>query len=167
MALVMVGALNVLESASRDGLEDRAASAGAPDLGPAAPVSSTTVVTTTSVPSDSSTTTAPAVSPTVTMTSSSTNDNSDWVATVVVRVVDPLTGLPVTGATVEGRWSDGATSTTECITSEQGTCPLSSADINLRGSKSVESITLTIVSVTGNGVTYTEVPPSETVDNPL
>lgn len=166
VALAMVGGLNLLESASRGSLEDRAARAGSPDLGPGVPVSSTTVPPTTGAPVDPGTTSLPTLSPTASLEWTALKDGSDWVATVVVTVVDPATNAPVPRVNVVAEWSDGYTASTSCITSDDGTCPLSSAEINRTGKSLVPAVTLTITAISGDGVTYTQPPPSVVVPAP-
>lgn len=161
--LALFAGIHLLERASRDSLEARAASAGAPDLGPGVTAPPTTAAPTTAVPADPGTTTPPSLTPVASLTASSRKDGSDWVATVVVEVTDPTTGRPVPRVSVTAQWTSGYVATTSCVTSELGTCPMSSAEIDRTGGSAVSSVALVVTGISGDGVTYTQTPPSITV----
>lgn len=163
VALAALAGIGFLQGAAQDSLEDRAASAGAPDLGPGAPVAPTTAAPTTAAPLDPGTTAPPSLTPVATLTGSARKDGADWVATVVVKVTDQATGAPVPQVSVSAQWSSGYTAATSCVTSEQGTCPVSSAEIDRTGGSAVPSVVLTVTDISGAGITYTQAPPSITV----
>ncbi len=74
-----------------------------------------------------------------------------WRATITIVVHDAMEN-PVSGATVAGTWSAGDTSgqTLSCVTTGSGTCIVTSGRINT----SIASVTFTVTSVTGAGLTY-------------
>jgi subtilisin family serine protease len=83
------------------------------------------------------------------LTSSTTKSSRGWAATATVSVgqADSLT-LVVPGATVTGRWSNGASFS--CTTGTTGACSGSTGTLK----NTVGSVTLTISSVSGQAMTY-------------
>jgi PKD repeat protein len=80
------------------------------------------------------------------LTSSTASRNGGWTATVTIRVVDGALAT-VSGATVTGSWSTGATST--CTTGAGGTCA-----VTLNVSKKVASVTWSVSGITHASLTY-------------
>jgi PKD repeat protein len=72
-----------------------------------------------------------------------------WDATVTILILDDL-GDPVSGATVDGNWSDGANGGSSCQTVGDGTCQVDK--LNLKGN--VPSVIFSVSSVTLAGATY-------------
>lgn len=74
---------------------------------------------------------------------------SRWKATVTITVVDDL-GALVSGATVSGSWSAGASGGSSCTTGSLGTCSATKTKISTSGS----SVTFTVTSITKSGLAY-------------
>ncbi len=72
-----------------------------------------------------------------------------WTATVTISVHDSSHSL-VSGATVIGVWSDGATGTSECTTDGSGQCDVSKEGIP----KKVSSVVFTVSNVTHATLSY-------------
>jgi len=72
-----------------------------------------------------------------------------WNATVTVGVHDS-NELLVSGATVAGRWSNGANGSRECITRTEGMCSITRNNINRNSS----SVTFTVTDVTHTSNNY-------------
>jgi hypothetical protein len=113
-------------------------------------------------PTDESPTPTPAPSPTATPTPAadgtmhvgdldgvSLNNGSTWTAQVTILVVNN-NSVPVSGATVSGSWSNGASGLAQCSTGDNGTCQVSISGIR----KNIPSVTFTVTGVTANGLTY-------------
>jgi hypothetical protein len=77
------------------------------------------------------------------------NNGSTWTALVTILAADN-NGAPVSNATVEGSWSNGATGTATCTTNGSGLCTVSKSGIR----KNISSATFTVTNVTANGLTY-------------
>jgi hypothetical protein len=77
------------------------------------------------------------------------NPNQSWNATITITVHDASHG-PLSGATVTGVWSAGATGTGTCTTNTSGVCSTTKTNI----SKKSTSATFTVNSVTLSGYTY-------------
>jgi hypothetical protein len=80
---------------------------------------------------------------------SSTNDGNTWTAVVTITVHD-ANHVAVTGATVAGTWSDGASGSASCTTGSSGQCIASKASIPKR----TASARFTVSNVTHSSVTY-------------
>jgi Flp pilus assembly pilin Flp len=122
VAILLVGAIEHLNSAAHDELEDRGETGGAPgdaigDLSAGSvPTSVSTPSTVASSPGD---VVAAGVEPiAVTTTSGSGNK---WNMSVLITVRDSTTGAPLGGAIVTGSFEGDSRS---CTTDENGTCPL-------------------------------------------
>jgi hypothetical protein len=76
--------------------------------------------------------------------SSSAGKGGKWSATVSVRVEDNL-GNPVSGATVSGNWSGGASGSGNCTTDGSGVCDISKG--GLKGN--VSSVTFSVTDIAG------------------
>ena len=76
-----------------------------------------------------------------------TSQGRTWTAILTVQVHDAL-HAPVTGVTVTGVFSAGASGARSCITGSTGSCTI--ARYKLRSG----SITFTVANVTGSGLTY-------------
>jgi hypothetical protein len=73
-----------------------------------------------------------------------------WQANVTITVHDSL-HQPVSGASVSGAWSAGATGTATCTTGTNGTCTVSKGALTKR---TVASVTFTVNNVTKSGSAY-------------
>ena len=82
--------------------------------------------------------------------SSASSGRNKWNATVTITVHD-ASHNPVSGVTVSGTWSDGNVLSDSCTTGSDGTCSVTSGDINI---KKATSVTFTVTSLSGSGVTY-------------
>jgi PKD repeat protein len=80
------------------------------------------------------------------LTSSATARKGGWTATVTISVRDGQLA-PVSGATVTGSWSTGAS--TSCTTGSDGTC-----SVSLNANKKTVSVTWTLSGVTHATLTY-------------
>ncbi len=80
---------------------------------------------------------------------SSTPNGSRWNASVLVTVHNNSES-PVTGATVSGSWSNGASGSASCVTNSSGQCTVTVN--NLRGT--VNSVTFSVNNVSLAGNTY-------------
>jgi hypothetical protein len=78
-----------------------------------------------------------------------------WEARVGITIVD--SDGPVSEATVSGSWSDGASGTASCTTTDGGQCTVSVSD--LKGN--IPSVIFTVDDVTRTGVVYD---PSDNID---
>jgi hypothetical protein len=72
-----------------------------------------------------------------------------WRAIVTIKVVDD-SNQPVSGATVSGVWSNGATGSGSCTTNTSGTCSLNKNNIR----RATLSVRFTVNNVTKSGWTY-------------
>jgi subtilisin family serine protease len=79
----------------------------------------------------------------------STKNRLRWNAVVRIKVLD-ANGNVVSGASVSGSWSAGATGTSSCTTASDGTCTVSKSNLK----QSVTSVTFTVTNVTKSGATY-------------
>lgn len=80
---------------------------------------------------------------------SSVKSGTKWNGTVTVYVHD-TNHQPVAGATVYGKWSNGATGNVSCVTNSSGYCSITKTGLK----SSVSSITFTVTNVTRAGFTY-------------
>ncbi|MGH2536780.1 MAG: Ig-like domain-containing protein [Candidatus Promineifilaceae bacterium] len=78
-----------------------------------------------------------------------TNDGRRWDASVTVSVHD-ANDNPVAGATVKGRWSNGAKGTGSCVTNASGQCSIDKQNI----SDNRASVTFTVEEVSDGVHTY-------------
>lgn len=92
----------------------------------------------------SATPTAPATGTNVSLTGSSVNNGSSWTANVTINVTS--NGSPVSGTTLSGTWSNGASGTASCITNVNGACTVSKSAIPKR----TGSVTFTVNTVGGS-----------------
>jgi subtilisin len=86
-----------------------------------------------------------------------------WSATATATVHD-ASGAPVSGATVTGTWSGGASGSASCTTNGSGACSVSTT-----AHRNSESVTFTVTDITHSSHTYdstNNVPTSVTVDRP-
>ena len=74
-----------------------------------------------------------------------------WTAKVAIRV-ENAANAALSGATVTGSWSNGASGTATCVTASNGTC---SAQVSKLSRATVASVTFTVTNVTRSGGTYT------------
>jgi hypothetical protein len=72
-----------------------------------------------------------------------------WNAAVTITVHDSG-DAPVSGATVSGSWSAGATGSASCVTNASGQCSVSKTGLR----SNVNSVTFTVSNVTKSGSTY-------------
>ncbi len=72
-----------------------------------------------------------------------------WTANVTITIFDN-TESPVSGATVNGSWSNGTSGGATCVTNGSGQCSVSKS--NLKGN--VGSVSFTVTGVSGTGLTY-------------
>jgi hypothetical protein len=75
--------------------------------------------------------------------------NNRWNATVTFTVHD-AGHASVSGATVSGSWSNGATGSASCVTNAGGQCSVSKAGLR----SNVNSVTFSVTNVTKAGSTY-------------
>lgn len=78
-----------------------------------------------------------------------TNNNSRWKATVTITVHDASHGV-VSGAKVNGNWSNGATGNATCTTNAAGQCTVIKTRLRLN----VNSVRFNVTKVTKSGMTY-------------
>ena len=90
---------------------------------------------------------------------SSTNEGNTWLARAAVMVLDGA-NQPVAGAVVSGKWSEGDSETTSCLTDETGSCEMERNSIRKRVSHAV----LEITKIEHGSLTY--FPEFDQVDNP-
>jgi hypothetical protein len=90
---------------------------------------------------------------------SATNEGNTWLAQAAVTVLDGG-NQPVAGAVVSGKWSEGDSETTSCLTDETGACEMESDSIRKRVSRAV----LEITNLEHESLTY--FPEFDQVDNP-
>ena len=107
---------------------------------PVATATTAPVATATTTPSASAALHVSALNGTATQTSS-----TKWTATAIITVANQ-NNVPVSGVTVTGRWSGGATGTATCITNASGVCSL--AKTGLLNSK-VPVMTVKSLALTG------------------
>ncbi|MEW5991435.1 MAG: GDSL-type esterase/lipase family protein [Chloroflexota bacterium] len=79
---------------------------------------------------------------------SATSSRRTWTATVTVGVIGEA-GAPVPGVIVEGVWSAGS-GATSCVTSDTGTCSITSAALN----KKTASVLFTVTNLSADGWIY-------------
>jgi hypothetical protein len=72
-----------------------------------------------------------------------------WTASVTVTVHN-ASNVPVQGATVSGNWSGGFSGSASCTTTSDGTCKVTTGNLN----KSKSSVTFTVTNVTASGGNY-------------
>lgn len=116
---------------------------------PAATATPLPTFTATSTP-----TTTPTTAPATTLhigdlDRSSTLSGGKWNGTVTIFVHD-TNHQPVSGATVSGKWTNGATGNVSCMTNSSGICSIAKTGLKT----SVASITFTVTSITRSGLTY-------------
>jgi PKD repeat protein len=80
---------------------------------------------------------------------SSSNGRKKWKADVTIQVLDDQ-GNPVVDAQVTGDWSDGATGSSSCLTTADGTCTVTKSGIN----NNVSSVTFAVSDLTHATLTY-------------
>ena len=78
-----------------------------------------------------------------------TNNGRRWQATVTIKVVD-AGNAPISGATVSGNWSNGASGGASCTTNASGLCSV--VKTNLR--TNTNSVRYNVTNVTKTGATY-------------
>jgi hypothetical protein len=81
--------------------------------------------------------------------SSAPAPNSRWTATVTFTVHN-AGHAPVSGATVSGSWSAGATGSASCVTNASGQCSVSKTGLRTN----VNSVTFSVTNVTKAGSSY-------------
>lgn len=155
VAVVVLGAIQALESATGDEVEARGQRIGDPSS-----LAATTSSSTTSTTTDDGTAPPPSGPGTVTIgsaTGTATVESTTpyrWKAEVSMTVVDSG-GQPVTGMTITGTWTPaapgGSTATTvSCTTDSGGTCEVVRWDLKEQDAEA----TFTVTSVAGTGATY-------------
>jgi subtilisin family serine protease len=80
---------------------------------------------------------------------SSSASRSRWDATVTITVLD-ASGSPVSGATVDGVWSDGASGGGSCVTDGTGACDISKRNIK----KNVSYVAFRVDGISRATMTY-------------
>jgi len=80
---------------------------------------------------------------------SSIPSGTKWNGTVTILVHDNY-DRPVAGATVYGKWTNGATGNVSCVTNSNGICSITKTSIK----SSTASITFTATNITRTGLTY-------------
>ena len=164
LAVALMSTIQFMEDRGEDRLEDRQGNAGAPDVDALAPPSgggggggaggggsgggggggST-------------------ISPTATLTSSSSAQGNSWTASVTITVRDPANGnAGVPGVVVTGAWNPAASGQTSCTTNSTGSCTVTQGNMEARSNKSgyVSSVTFSVGGVSGDGIDYQEAPPT-------
>lgn len=165
VVVAISGGIAFVQTRAEADLQERVDNAGAPDLSSGPPLPTTTGSTTTTAPPAGPPVSAPLLAVTLGLEHSAAKIGSDWIATVLVTVED-ASGQPVPGVAVTGSWSAGVTGSTSCVTQGSGSCPVSSNEIDRKGKTPVPSVTLTIESVVGDNVTWSQGPTSVTVSSP-
>ncbi len=79
----------------------------------------------------------------------STNNGRRWEATVTIKVVN-ASNAAVSGATVSGNWSNGATGNASCTTNASGLCSVAKSGLRTN----VASVRYNVTNVTKSGATY-------------
>jgi serine protease AprX len=79
----------------------------------------------------------------------SAKSGSKWTARVTILVHDDLE-QPVSGVTVTGKWSNGATGTVTCTTDAGGLCTVTKTGLNTK----TTSVTFTVTGLTKSPLTY-------------
>ncbi|WP_374689885.1 hypothetical protein [Promineifilum sp.] len=79
-----------------------------------------------------------------------TSGGNRWKATVTIKVVNG-SNVPVSGATVRGKWTNGATGNVSCKTNASGLCNIVKTDLR---TNNVSSVTFTVTNVIKSGQTY-------------
>jgi subtilisin family serine protease len=120
-------------------------------LAAAPPATATPLPTFTAIPSP---TTTPTSMPATTLhigdlDRSSILSGGKWNGTVTI-LVHNAGEQPVAGATVYGKWTNGATGNVSCITNSSGVCSITKTGLKT----SVASITFTVTNVARTGLTY-------------
>ena len=119
---------------------------------------------TTTTPESPVTTTTPPSGATVTSTGAGVRDRGNiWIATVTVTVVEADSGAYLPQSVVTGVWSGGGGGNASCITQSDGTCPITLSGLDRR---TTSSVTFTVVSVAGPGISVAQLPPPITVTAP-
>jgi subtilisin family serine protease len=80
---------------------------------------------------------------------SSTMSGTKWNALVTILIHNNLE-LPVSAATVTGKWTNGATGTVTCTTNANGTCTVTKTGLRL----TTTSVTFTVTNVTKSPMVY-------------
>lgn len=80
---------------------------------------------------------------------SSAPSGNKWNATVTIYVHDANEGL-IAGATVYGKWTNGASGTASCVTNSSGVCQIAKTGINAK----TASVTFTVTNLTHTTLTY-------------
>lgn len=79
-----------------------------------------------------------------------TSGGNRWKATATIKVVNG-SNVPVSGATVRGKWTNGATGNVSCKTNASGLCNIVKTDLR---TNNVSSVTFTVTNVIKSGQTY-------------
>jgi hypothetical protein len=78
-----------------------------------------------------------------------TNNGRRWQATVTIKVVNQNNAV-VSGATVQGNWSNGASGNASCVTNASGLCSVAKSGLRTN----VASVRFNVNNVTKSGATY-------------
>jgi hypothetical protein len=81
-----------------------------------------------------------------------------WNAITTVEVRDQSNAV-IADATVTGAWSNGASGSSNCLTGQNGTCQLNKNNLK----SGVSAVTLTLDSISGNGITYISPNPAPSI----
>lgn len=159
VVVVMPPAIRWMNDASKDEFQNRAASAGAPDLDSSTTTSTTTIPTTTVQPPPPP---PVAVNATATLSATANRQGNTWSATVTVTIIDQ-NGQPVQGALVTGTWDPGLSGQTSCSTGANGQCSMTQAGMEARDNKpyvaSVEFSASTVTKTSDPNFSYGQTPP--------
>ncbi len=117
--------------------------------GPQPTPTNTPTATFTPVPTATSTPGAGIVMHVADLDDLSAKSRNRWNAVVKIKIVD-ANGAAVSGATVTGSWSEGATGTNSCTTASDGTCSVSKNNLRL----TTPSVKFTVTGVTKSSATY-------------
>jgi len=80
---------------------------------------------------------------------STASSKNTWTASVTITVHNASEAM-VQGATVSGNWSNGFSGSASCTTASNGTCKVTTGNLN----KSKTSVTFTVTNVTRSDDTY-------------
>jgi Flp pilus assembly pilin Flp len=172
-ALILVGsigAIDMLQDSAADNLSSHGATAGAPDL-PDAGIPVTTSSTTPAPTTPSTSPPAPAVTANASFTSTSLgfNGSNRWSPRVDVSATDSSTGAVLTGASITVQWTElpsGQVTTQTFTVPSTGVASFQLNDLSTNSGTGqfVDTVLVSIVSVTGTNPAITFVPaPSNTI----